>query len=91
VTQYSVRCQGWVGRVDFAWPDQRAILETDGFEYHASYGPFQRDRRRWSTLARTGWRLGIVTWLDVTAEPDYVVKLVRDLLDNQHTNVTDVV
>jgi very-short-patch-repair endonuclease len=81
-TQHSLRHRrtGWIGYLDFAWPDARAALECDGYEYHAARDPFQRDRRRWSALTRAGWLLAVVTWFDVTADPDYVVSLVRDLL-----------
>lgn len=79
-TQYWIRHDSWAARVDFAWPEQQAILETDGFEYHSSPESFVGDRRRWSALVRAGWRVGVVTWSDVTGDPAYVVGLVRDLL-----------
>lgn len=72
--------RGWIGWVDFAWPELRVILECDGYEFHAARGPFQKDRRRWSAVGSAGWHLAVVTWFDVTCEPDYVVELVRDLL-----------
>jgi very-short-patch-repair endonuclease len=90
-TQVSVRgAEGWIGRVDFAWPDHKVILECDGYEFHAARSLFQRDRRRWSALVAAGWRVAVVTWLDVVGDPTYVVKLVRDLLPTaaiQHTSV----
>lgn len=89
-TQHWITVENWTGRVDFAWPGKRAVLETDGFAFHASRENFEADRRRWSALSRGGWSLGVVTWRDVTAEPAYVVGLVRDLLDIQHTTVTEV-
>jgi len=83
---------GWRGRLDFAWPQLRVALECDGYEFHAAREPFQGDRRRWSTLSRAGWHVGVVTWFDVTRDPAYVVQLVRDLLALEapllHTNVT---
>ncbi|HET7530021.1 MAG TPA: type IV toxin-antitoxin system AbiEi family antitoxin domain-containing protein [Mycobacteriales bacterium] len=85
----------WFGRLDFAWPDLKVALECDGYEFHTERGPFQRDRRRWSALTRNGWHLGVVTWFDVTRDPDYVVRLVRDLLALEspplHTTVTPAV
>jgi hypothetical protein len=82
-SQYKFTClaTGWTGLLDFAWPSVRAALECDGYEWHADRGPFQGDRRRWSALNRAGWRSGVVTWFDVMHDPDYVVALVRDLLD----------
>jgi len=83
---------GWTGLLDFAWPLRRVALECDGYEFHAAREPFQRDRRRWSALSRCGWHAGVVTWFDVTSDPDYVVQLVRDLLALDppllHTKVT---
>ena len=72
---------GWIGYLDFAWPTLRVALECDGYEWHAEREPFQRDRRRWSGLNRADWRSGVVTWFDVTCDPDYVVALVRDLIE----------
>ena len=82
-TQFTFRDQqgGWVGRVDFAWPRLRAILECDGYEFHADRAVFQKDRRRWSAISRAGWHLAVVTWFDVTCDPTYVVALVGELLE----------
>lgn len=83
VTQLRIRDKStqWIGRVDFAWPDRRVVLECDGYAYHSSQQQYQRDRRRWSSLSAAGWRPGIVTWFDVTRNPNYVVRLVSDLLE----------
>jgi very-short-patch-repair endonuclease len=82
-SQFSFRSRrtGWVGYIDFAWPDQRVLLECDGYEYHSTKEPFQKDRRRWSAVSAERWWLGVVTWFDVVYDPTYVVALVRDLLD----------
>ena len=37
-------------RVDFCWPEQRVIVETDGYEGHGTRAAFERDRAR---VART--------------------------------------
>jgi very-short-patch-repair endonuclease len=72
--------RGLIGYVDFAWPQLKAILECDGYEFHSSRGPFQKDRRRWSAIGSSGWHLAVVTWFDVTCDPGYVVALALDLL-----------
>lgn len=74
---------GWVGYLDFAWPSRRVALECDGYEWHAAREPFQKDRRRWSALNRAHWQSGVVTWFDVTCDPEYVVSLVRDLFEDE--------
>ncbi|HVU60904.1 MAG TPA: DUF559 domain-containing protein [Mycobacteriales bacterium] len=78
ISQFTVvdRSGGWIGRVDFAWPEFRLVLECDGFEHHSSREAFNRDRRRWNALWRAGWRVAVVTWHDVVADPAYVVDLV---------------
>lgn len=74
----------WSGRLDFAWPELKVALECDGYEWHADRSQFEHDRRRWSTLTRMGWLVGVVTWFDVMADPAYVVALVSDLLVAAH-------
>jgi very-short-patch-repair endonuclease len=74
--------------VDFGWPQLKAILECDGYDFHASREPFQKDRRRWSAISSAGWRLGVVTWFDVTRDPIYVVTLVRELLALERPSCT---
>lgn len=70
----------WIGRVDFAWPEARLILECDGFEHHSTRDAFIRDRRRWNALRRAGWQVAVVTWHDVVSDPSYVVDVVTDYL-----------
>jgi Protein of unknown function (DUF559) len=81
-TQHTIcaRNGDWIGRVDFAWPEARLVLECDGFEHHSRYDAFNRDRRRWSALQRAGWRVVVVTWHDVVNDPTYVVEIVADHL-----------
>lgn len=82
VAQYSFThpSGGWIGYMDFAWPEFRAILECDGYEYHASRDSFQKDRRRWTAVSGSRWNIAVVTWFDVTCDPEYVVAAVHDLL-----------
>jgi hypothetical protein len=93
-TQLSIRgSRGWIGRVDFAWPDHKVLLECDGYEFHAARDRFQADRRRWSALAAAGWQLVVVTWFDVTRDPAYVLATMREALGlplKQNTNVARV-
>lgn len=70
----------WIARVDFAWKEQRVILECDGYEYHASREAFERDRRRWTALSRAGWTVIVVTWRDVVESPGYLVDVMSDVL-----------
>jgi len=57
-TQLVVRdAQGrWIGRVDFAWPTARLIVEADGFAFHTDRKSLRADRRRGNALVLEGWR-----------------------------------
>jgi hypothetical protein len=78
VSQVNVRGKDreWIGRVDFAWPDLKLVLECDGFEHHSNREAFNRDRRRWNALSRAGWWLVVITWHDLVTDPSYIVELV---------------
>lgn len=67
-------------RVDFMWPAAKAIVETDGREYHATHLAFERDRRRDQRLARARRRFVRITWRQLHDDPASVVQLVVDLL-----------
>ena len=51
---------GFVARVDFAWPNRKLAVEYDGI-WHAEPGQQERDRLRDERLARCGWRVLHVT------------------------------
>jgi very-short-patch-repair endonuclease len=81
VTQYRVTDHGReVARVDFCWPEQRLVVEADGFAFHSSRDDYRRDRQRMNELERLGWRVLRFTWEDVVHRPDHVTGLVRACL-----------
>lgn len=81
-TQHVVRVGGrTVGRVDFAWPEQRLVVEVDGFAFHADRARYRADRRRTNALVLAGWRVLRFSWEDVVSRPDVVVTQVRAALD----------
>jgi Protein of unknown function (DUF559)/Transcriptional regulator, AbiEi antitoxin len=43
--------------VDFCWPDDRLIVETDGYEHHGTRAAFERDRAKDAQLTVRGWRV----------------------------------
>jgi hypothetical protein len=69
----------WIARVDLAWPNERVILECDGYKFHSTRAAFQVDRWRWTNLTRAGWKVGVVTWHDAH-NIEYLVTVVTDLL-----------
>ncbi len=58
---------GWPA--DFAWLDERLIVEVDGYRFHRSRRAFERDRRRDQAHTAAGYRVIRVTWRQLTEEP----------------------
>jgi very-short-patch-repair endonuclease len=64
-----------IGRheVDLVWPEQRLVVEVDGFAFHGSRTAFERDRRRDAELLAMGYRVVRFTWRQLTREPEAVI------------------
>ena len=56
--------------VDALWPEQRLVVEVDGFAFHASREAFERDRARDAELQAHGYRVIRVTWRQLSARPE---------------------
>jgi very-short-patch-repair endonuclease/predicted transcriptional regulator of viral defense system len=72
--------QGASGRlytVDFLWPRQRVVLETDGHAYHRTHRAVERDRRKEADLVTAGLRVLRGTWRQVSREPDRIGRMLR--------------
>ena len=67
-------------RADFAWPDARFDLETDGGRYHATDRRRQNDYRRDQRLKRAHWEVLRVGDDQLNREPDDVITVVWELL-----------
>jgi very-short-patch-repair endonuclease len=52
--------------VDFFWPDQRLVVETDGWATHGHRRAFESDRARDAQLVAAGYRVLRFTWRQVT-------------------------
>lgn len=67
VLQHVVRGAGghFLGRVDFAWPERRLIVEADGAGVHASAAALRDDVRRQNALVAAGWTVLRFTWADL--------------------------
>ena len=61
--------------VDFCWPEERLIVETDR-RRHLSRAAFERDRARDQALVAAGWTVLRFTYRQVLEEPARV----RDVL-----------
>jgi very-short-patch-repair endonuclease len=66
--------------VDFSWPEQRLIVETDGHRHHGTRAAFERDRERDSLLTVLGWRVVRVTHRRLARRPREVGDLLERLL-----------
>jgi Protein of unknown function (DUF559) len=55
---------GFIARVDFAYPDRRLAIEYDGL-WHGEKNQVSKDRRRQNRLSAAGWRILFVTAVDM--------------------------
>ena len=66
--------------VDFLWPAQRLIVETDGLWAHGTRAAVERDHERDATLALAGYHTQRFTWRLITDKPAKVTRVVLRLL-----------
>lgn len=73
----------FIGRVDFAWPDQKVIVEFDGMsKYREHRRPGEsieeavlREKRREDRLRAQGWLVVRMTWQDLEHPGPFVARL----------------
>jgi hypothetical protein len=65
--------------VDFVWPAERLVVETDGLYTHITRRSFEHDRRRDVALTTAGWRVVRFTWRQVTVEEAATIAALRRL------------
>jgi very-short-patch-repair endonuclease len=66
--------------VDALWREQRAVVEVDGGDGHASYGQMVRDRQRELELRRAGYSVLRFSWRQVTSRAREVAADIRRAL-----------
>jgi Transcriptional regulator, AbiEi antitoxin/Protein of unknown function (DUF559) len=71
---------GSVLEVDFHWPRQRLVVETDGASVHGTVKARETDTRRDQMLTAAGWTVIRSTWRQVTAEPHGLLATLTTLL-----------
>jgi|GEM_PF-262061 len=69
--------------VDFLWPEERVVLEIDGFAFHAHRRAFERDRRKDQRLADAGYHVIRVSWNQFTREPLALIAHIARILDRR--------
>lgn len=79
VAQFTIRDrEGFIGRVDFAWPEHKVAVEYDGL-WHADKRQFAKDRHRLNRLRAAGWQVVFVT-AAMLYEPDKLIAMIADAL-----------
>jgi very-short-patch-repair endonuclease len=68
IAQYSIGRY----RLDFAWPELRVAVETDGWATHGRRQAFEDDRARDAFLLAAGWRVLRVTYHRLSRQPTLV-------------------
>ena len=72
---------GWIGRVDFAYPRFGLLIELDGRRFHSALLDRRADARREQRLRAGGWAEVVrFSWFDVVHQPELVVALLHRLL-----------
>ena len=56
--------EGFMGSIDFAWPQVMLGLEADSWEHHSKRGDWIHDRRRRNRMTSVGWHILHGTWAD---------------------------
>jgi len=72
--------RAWIGRVDFAYPEARLIIELDGRKTHTAQLDLEADQARDSRLIAAGWRPMRVRHRRLTREGDLLVADLRAAL-----------
>jgi very-short-patch-repair endonuclease len=70
------------GRVDFAYPEIRLIIELDGRAWHSTLEAFESDRMRDNHAQLAGWRVLRITYRMLKDNPQMVRDLVRRALSS---------
>jgi very-short-patch-repair endonuclease len=68
-------------QVDCLWPEERQIVELDGWEGHQTRTAFREDRARDRKLRVAGYGVTRLTWNQLDDEPEVVASDLRVLLE----------
>jgi Transcriptional regulator, AbiEi antitoxin/Protein of unknown function (DUF559) len=67
-------------KVDFAWPDRRLAVETDGGAVHTTRTAARRDRHLDREIRNAGWRVERFMEDDIVDTPEVIIGALRSLL-----------
>ena len=68
------------GRVDFAYPELRLIIEVDGRRWHTSMEAFEQDRLRDNHAQLAGWRVIRITYRMLVEQPEQVRRMIAQAI-----------
>jgi very-short-patch-repair endonuclease len=68
---------------DFLWPDEKVVLEVDGWDTHRHRHAFERDRKKDRILADAGYHVIRVTWRHFTEEALALIAHLARMLDRR--------
>ncbi len=68
------------GRVDFAYPDRKLVIEGDSRKWHLLMKSFELDRQRDNLAQIAGWRILRFTWRDIVDRPEMVADTIHAAL-----------
>jgi very-short-patch-repair endonuclease len=68
------------GELDAAWPEQRVVVELDGFAAHGTRRAFEDDRAKDRERVAAGWRVVRVTWRQLADDPARIAAQLKALL-----------
>jgi len=74
--------------VDFVWPDQRLVVEVDGYRFHDTYSRFENDHGRDVALALADYLVLRFTWKQITRQPRTVITVIRETLARRQSQLT---
>jgi hypothetical protein len=71
--------EGFVARVDLAWPELGLFIELDG-EHHRDQPVYDASRET-AVVAATGWLCGRFTWTEVVRHPEHTRRRLTQLVE----------
>lgn len=78
--EFPLRWNAKTYRFDFAFPQARVILETNGRRWHDDATDYEHDNEKWSVPGRLGYRIVFATWDKVTKHPEQLMSELRATL-----------
>ena len=89
--QVEVRDQeGFIGRVDFAYPELKIAIEVQSRRWHSSWVSQGKDKERLNRLQILGWIIIQVTYEDLQHHSAVVARRIREALNSAKAELPQV-